>query len=218
MMKSLLYKEFRLAKHQTMYMFLFFGAMLLIPNYPYYVAFFYTCLAVFFVFLTGRENKDVYYTVCQPVRKRDIVRARCTMVAIFQLASLLLAVPFAVLSVRINPHAAGNMVGIEPNVAFFGLVLVMFALFNAIFFPIFYKDAVSVGRAFLWSSIALFLYIILAEALLYILPDAKAYLDTAEASAQLRQLPVLLAGMLVYALAMVVVYRRSAALFEKVDL
>lgn len=217
-MINLLYKEFRLAKHPTMYMFLFFGAMLLIPNYPYYVAYFYTCLAVFFVFLTGRENKDVYYTVCLPVRKSDIVRARCAMVAIFQLASLLLSVPFAILSVRINPGAAGNMVGIEPNVAFFGLSLVMFALFNAIFFTIFYKTAYNAGRAFLWGTTAVFGYMLLAEGALYASPALKAYLDTADPAIQLRQLPVLLGGMLVYALAMFLTCRRSIALFERVDL
>ena len=218
MMKDLLYKEFRLAKHPTMYMFLFFGVMLLIPSYPYYVAFFYTCLAVFFVFLTGRENKDVYYTVSLPVRKSDIVRARTAMVAVFQLGSLLVAAPFAILSMAINPNPAGNPVGIEPNVAFFGLVLLMFALFNAIFFPFFYKTAENVGRAFLFGSMAIFFFIIFAEAPLYIFPQAKAYLDVTDAASQVRQLPVLAAGLVVYAVSMFLTCRRSIRLFEKVDL
>lgn len=216
-MKDLLYKEFKLAKHPTMYLFLFFGVMLLIPSYPYYVAFFYTCLAVFFIFLTGRENKDVYYTVCLPVRKRDIVRARCAMVAIFELATLLIAVPFALLSMHINPNG-GNAVGIEPNVAFFGLSLLLFAIFNPLFFTIFYKNAYNAGRAFLWGSSAVFLFIFLAEGALYASPVLKAYLDTADAAMQLRQLPVLLGGMLLYVLSWLFTCKRSIALFERVDL
>ena len=43
-MKHLLYKEWRLAMHPTALLFLPLSAMLLIPNYPYYVIFFYTSL------------------------------------------------------------------------------------------------------------------------------------------------------------------------------
>lgn len=52
-MKTLLQKELRLALHPTAPLFLCLSAMLLIPNYPYCVVFFYTSLAVFFICLTG---------------------------------------------------------------------------------------------------------------------------------------------------------------------
>ena len=48
-MKNLLLKEYRLAMHPTVLIFLALSAMLLIPSYPYYVVFFYTALGVFFV-------------------------------------------------------------------------------------------------------------------------------------------------------------------------
>ena len=54
-------KDLRLAAHPMMYVFALFGAMLLIPSYPYTVVFFYGLLGIFFTFLNGRENKDVYY-------------------------------------------------------------------------------------------------------------------------------------------------------------
>ena len=59
-MKSLLYKEFRLVAHPMLYITLAFGAMFLIPAYPFYVIFFYGCLGLFFCFINGRENKDTY--------------------------------------------------------------------------------------------------------------------------------------------------------------
>ena len=92
-MKELLFKEFKLAMHPTSYLFLAVGALLLIPAYIYYVAFIYTCLSIFFLFLIARENKDILFTVSLPVRKRDAVKARCLMVAIIELAQTLLAVP-----------------------------------------------------------------------------------------------------------------------------
>ncbi|MDD3242947.1 MAG: ABC-2 transporter permease [Eubacteriales bacterium] len=216
-MKNLLYKEFKLAKHPTMFLFLAFALMLLIPSYPYYVAFIYTCLAVFFVFLTGRETKDVVFTALLPVAKGDIVRARCVLVVLMELAQVLISVPFAILSVRINPNGC-NPAGIEANVAFFGLVLGMYALFNLLFFPIFYRTAYNAGRALLISGLAVMLYIVVAEGLVLAVPLINAYLDTTAASAQLRQLPVLAAGGGLYVLATWAACRKSVRLFEKVDL
>ena len=69
-------KDLRLAAHPMMYVFALFGVMLIIPNYPYTVVFFYGLLGIFFTFLNGRENKDVYYCAVLPVTKRDQVRAR----------------------------------------------------------------------------------------------------------------------------------------------
>ncbi len=211
-MKNLLFKEFRLARHETMYFFPLFALMLLIPSYPYYVAFIYTCLEIFFIFQFGIINKDVLYTVTLPVRKRDAVKARCYMIAIIQVFQILFAVPFAILRARINPLP--NDVGIEANVAFFGLVFVMYAVFNILFIPLFYKTAYKTGRALLFGGSGMFLYIVLAEIAVRVFPA----LDTVDAASQLRQIPVLLGGMLVYAVAMMLAYRIAAKRFEAVDL
>ena len=46
-MKNLMRKELLLAMHPASMLFLLLSAMLLIPNYPYYVICFYTCLGTF---------------------------------------------------------------------------------------------------------------------------------------------------------------------------
>ena len=76
-MKALLFKEIKLAMHPTTYLFMAIGAMLMIPSYPYYVAFVYTCLGIFFIFLSARENKDIFFTASLPVRKSDVVKISC---------------------------------------------------------------------------------------------------------------------------------------------
>ena len=60
-MLNLLRKELRLAVHPTSWIFLGLSLMLLIPSYPYYVAFFYTGLGIFFTCLSARENQDISY-------------------------------------------------------------------------------------------------------------------------------------------------------------
>lgn len=67
-------KDLRLAAHPMMYVFALFGVMLVIPNYPYTVVFFYGLLGIFFTFLNGRENKDVYYCAVPCCRSRSVTR------------------------------------------------------------------------------------------------------------------------------------------------
>ena len=216
-MKNLLYKEFLLAAHPTSFLFLAFGFMLLIPSYPFYVAFFYPCLAVFFVFLGGRENKDIFYTVSLPLKKSDAVKARCGMIAVLQLMQIILSVPFALLR-GVLPGMTENDAGIEANVAFFGLAFMFLSVFNRIFIPRFYKTAYKAGIPFVLASIGMTVFFILAEMMIWIPSPISSYLDTTEPSAQIKQLPVLVAGIAVWAAGMAVTYRRASANFEKVDL
>lgn len=209
-------KDLRLAAHPMMYVFALFGAMLLIPSYPYTVVFFYGLLGIFFTFLNGRENKDVYYCAVLPVTKREQVRARTWMVVAVELTELALAVPFAVLSVHINPNGT-NLAGIDANVALFGAVLLIFGVFNAVSLPAFYKTAVRVGRSFLLAIIPTAVLMALVEALSHF-PVVGPYLDAVDAAGQVRQLPVLAAGAAAFALLSWLAFRRAAKNYERVDL
>lgn len=73
--------------------FCLFGVMLLIPAYPYTVMWFYVMLGLFFSFLNGREQKDVYYSALLPIRKRDTVKANCLFVGLIELWLLLSPFP-----------------------------------------------------------------------------------------------------------------------------
>ena len=213
-MKDLLYKEFVLAKHPTMFFFPLFACMLLIPSYPYLIPLMYTCLEVFFIFVTGRENSDVFYTVSLPVRKRDVVKARCGMIVIIELFQIVVAVPFALIRARMAGTVGLNGAGMEANVALFGFAFVMYALFNVLFLPTFYKNAHSAGKGLILGGIGVFAVIALAETLAFLVPS----LDTIEPAAQMRQLPILLGGMALYAAGTLAAYRIGAARFEKADL
>ena len=217
-MRDLLVKEFRLARHPTLFIFPFLGLMLLIPAYPYFVAFIYTCLSVFFIFLQGRENRDILFTVSLPVNKRDVVKARCCFIAIIEVFEILVAVPFAIIGIKINPNPEGNVVGMEANVAFFGFVFILYALFNLLFLPIFYKTAYRAGIALLIASMAIGLYIVAIEGSIQFIPSLKSFLDTTSPAAQIAQLPILAAGILIFAACTYLAYRVSAKRFARVDM
>ena len=216
-MKNLFYKELKLAVHPTMWLFFALSAMVLIPQYPYYLVFFYSCLAVFFTCLRSRENRDFLYTALLPVSKRDVVRARFLTVAFFQLLQMLVTVPFAVWSLRHNP-AGSNSVGIECNAAFFGLSALMLGGFNLCFLPPFYKTAQKLGWPLFYGGAFVTLYIAIAETLVHIPGRLSAFLDSKEPEVIKKQLPVLLGGLLLYGLLTLLAMHRSEKNFEKVSL
>ena len=212
-MKALLYKQFRLVCHPMAVMFCFFGVMVLIPNYPYTVSFFYVTLGLFFTFMNQREQRDLFYMALLPIRKRDAVRVSAVFTALVELAGLMITVPFAVLAVRINP--TGNAVGLDANVALFAAGLIIYAVFNAVFLPAFYRSGYKVGTAYWKAVIPTSLVIILCEALPHF--PGLLWLNDTSRQGNLQQLPLLGAALAIYAAALVFAYRRAAKYYEKVD-
>lgn len=215
-MNNLVYKEFKLAVHPTSYIFLALSAMLFIPNYPYYVVFFYQTLGIFFTFLNGNTTNDVFFTTLLPIRKRDAVKARLITVVIFELLQLIVSIPFAILRNLLIP--AENAAGMEANLALFGLVFGMFGVFNLVFLPAFYKTAYKTGTPFLLACAAMTVFVVAAEALIQLVPDLRAALDTTSLAYLPQQSGVLVAGMALFALLTAGAYARSVKRFEELDL
>lgn len=208
-MKALLYKQFRLLAHPMTYIFCLFGAMLLIPSYPYTVAYFYVTLGLFFTFQNGREQRDCDFSALLPVRKRDTVRAAILFSLIIQLISLALSVPFVILSAKLRP-LGGNGAGIDANLAILAMGLLLFSMFNAIFFPGFYRSGYKVGSAFWKASVGVFI-VVAADVLG---PHIIPWLDGYDG----RQTVLLAASVLIYCAVSLLACKRSEANFEKVDL
>lgn len=213
-MNNLVYKEWKLAIHPTGYIFLLMGGMLLIPNYPYYVAFFYQTLGIFFMFMSGNTTNDVFFTTLLPVRKRDVVKARLGTMIGLEVLQIIVAVPFALLRSKIT--SAENLAGMDANIALFGLVLIMFGVFNVVFLPMFYRTAYKTGTPFMLATSAMSTVIISAELVIQFTPSLKQALDTTGYT--LMQMIVLTVGMLIFALLNAVAYRQAASAFERLDL
>ncbi len=213
---NLLKKEFRLCMHPTAPMMLGLCAMILIPNYPYAVSCFYMTLAIFFTCLSGRENRDAAYTACLPVSRRDMVRGRMLLVCCLEAAQLLVCLGFILLKPLVG--GAENAAGMDANIAFLGEGLLVFALFNVIFFPLWYKDITKVGKPFILASAAVFLYIVAAVVSTYAVPFVRDALDTPDPAHMTEKLIFLACAAAVYALLTILGFRLSVSRFEKVDL
>ncbi len=176
----------------------------------------YMIIAVMNTLMEGKANLDILFTVSLPVRKIDVVRARVYAVAAFELLQIVCAVPFAILNTVINPH--GNVAGMNPNIAFFGSVLIMYAIFNVILFPLFYRKAYKPGVPVLVSTLAVLLFAGAVETLVHAVPVLAVHLNPVGAAHLSSQLPVLAVGILVFLLGARVAFTRAARNFEKVDL
>ena len=214
-MKTLLYKQLRLACHPMTPVFCLSGIMLLIPNYPYSVAFFYVTLGLFFTFLNMREQKDIYYSALLSLRKRDTVRAAVAFTVLVELLSVVITALFCLLSAKLQP-GKDNAVGMDANLMLLGAGFVLYGVFNLVFFICLYRSGYKVGAAYLKANLALWPMMLLAEALPHF--PSLVWLNRVDVRANLRQIPILLFGIAVFAVLTMLAYRRSARLYERVDL
>lgn len=146
-----LYKELRLSAHPSAWFYLALGALTLVPAYPMGMVFFFSCLALFMTTQYCQETNDAVYTLLLPLTKRQAVRARFLLAAFLQLGTLLLSLPFALLR---GPLGVGpNPVGLDPTPAYYGCGLLCYGLFNAVFFPAYYKRPAG-RRGLLWGAAA----------------------------------------------------------------
>ena len=216
-MKKLLKKEFTLCLHPAVPLFLALSALLLTPNYPYLVTFFYITLGIFFICMSGRENHDITLTMCLPVSRKELVTARILLSCILQMTQLLLCA----VMVLIRPAVLGdltNAAGMDANAALLGEGLLTFALFNIIFFPAYYRDVRKVGVPFVKASAALLAFVGLDIVCTYAVPFVRDTLDTLD-PAHLPEKAVFAAlCAAIYALVSWAACRLSVKRFERLDL
>ena len=184
-----MYKQLRLVCQPMTLVFCLFGAMLLIPAYPYTVMWFYVMLGLFFSFLNGREQKDVYYSALLPIRKRDTVKANCLFVGLIELLALLIAIPFALLRAKLG--IGDNPVGLLS----------------------FYRTAYKVGVSFVKACIVMAVAAFIMEAAVHF--PALSRFNGYDLACQL---PLLAAGLVIWCGSWPLIFRGAAARYEKVDL
>ena len=212
---KLLYKEWRLVVGKPLLiLFLLIPMMLVVPNYPYAVVMGYAILAVFTLFNIAEANRDVDFTATLPVRRADIVLSKAIAVWTVEGGMLLTAVPFAVIS---NLVLGANRVGLDANLAFFGFTLAEYAVFNAIFLPVYFLNGHKTGWGALLGLIGYAAVVLAVELTVHFVP-ALGVLDSRDVSDFGYQAIVLAAGPAVFAAAALFTVRAAVKCFAKVNL
>ncbi|MDD5936941.1 MAG: ABC-2 transporter permease [Clostridiales bacterium] len=215
-MIKLLKKEFRLAMHPIAPLMILLSSMVMIPNYPYSVIFFYVSMGIFFTCLLGRENNDVVYSLTLPVAKKDIVKARIGFAVVLEMIQLVVTVPLAILSQSLNK--TGNQAGMDANITFFAVGFIIYGCFNFVYFKSYYKNVNKVGFCFVESSIVIFVLVLLEVVATHAIPFARDYLDTKDPNYLTYKLIALAIGIVTYIFLTYRAYKISKYRFETQDL
>ncbi len=152
-MLNLLYKDLRLAINPLFFILpLFTGALMLIPGWLYFIVLLYFCFIMLPNVLGGfKAQNDLMFSIMLPVRKKDIVAARILSFMTYELIYVIIAVVFAAINLRL--YNDWPMFFLRPNIAFFGLIFIMFGLVNITLFPIYFKTAYNYGWAAIMANI-----------------------------------------------------------------
>jgi len=232
--KNLLRKEIKLETNLSIYIwilcdFLFY----FIPTYPVYIGSFYITLGIMMTFTLNQVSHGLMYSVMLPVRKIDTVKARFLYCGLLEL----LFIPFAIIAffIRKLGHFPANNAGIDLNLAYCGFQLIILSLFNIAFLGNIYKNPLKAGKPYLFGSILYFAGYALFELPIwqyrgairkigYLPQDASLFarfgeiLSKTDFAGQLKQIPVLAAGILIFILSWLITFPRAARQFEKYDM
>ena len=161
-MVNLIKKELELCMHPTAFIFLSFAALVFVPNYPYEVIFFFSCLSVFFCCMMTRENGDIAFSCALPVKKEHIPLAKILVTIGLQCIILLLVgIIGAVKGAVLPAEQYVNQAGISANLTLVGNGAILLGMFNLIFFPRYFKAPDKIGVPFVIGAIVVFLLICL---------------------------------------------------------
>lgn len=218
-MRALMRKEWMLCLHPTAVIFVFFAALVFVPNYPYEVIFFFSALSVYFCCLTARENGDLAFSCALPVKKESIPLARILTSVLLQCLLLLLTGIFGAVKEAVFPaEMILNQAGISASLALVGNGALMLGLFNLLFFPRYYKNPDKIGLPFVTGAMVLFLLVAVFVVLRWTTPLFSEILNGRNGDHLPAKLLALFLGLGGYALLTLIACRLSKKHFRQVDL
>lgn len=212
-MKALLYKEWKLIINPLFLLVPLFSVLILIPQWVFFVALLYFCfMSAPNLFTLSKTYNEVYFSASQPVRRRDIVKARVlTLVGLEALQILVAAVCVAA---RLLWMRQPNFF-IDPNLAFLGLNFVMFGLFNLVLLPMFYTTGYKIAMPVVLATAAAVVFAAAVELGVTFVPFVRVFDGMRTTWVHIA---ALLGGAALFAGMNWIAYRVSAARFEKIDL
>lgn len=212
-MKNLLYKEFQLAIHPAFFLMPAFGVLVLIPQWPYFIALMYFFfISIPNIFNMDKAQNDIGFSATLPIKRADIVKARVLSTIVLELAQIFVTAIFAFINLKLY-HTSNFLM--SPNFAFFGFAFMFFGIFNLIYFPMFYKTADKIGWPLIIGIVAVLLFTTAVEGIILLVPAAKILDGTTNFPAQFIVLGI---GIAVFILLSSKANRLAAKRFEKINL
>ena len=216
-MKAILYKEFKLTLIWGIYLFSLLSVLVVAPNYPIIIGPAYSMLAIYITFNINKTNKDIEFCSILPVSRKNIVLSKTMVVALLELLQIIVAVPFAVIAcMLVSPN--GNIVGIDANISFFGILFLCFSVFNIIFLPWFFKTGYKTGLPAFFAATGFIVLYVIFELIFNLIPSIGRIMDSVNPENFGFQSILLVIGIIIYSVVIYLCYNISCKNFEKTSL
>ncbi|MBN2540081.1 MAG: ABC-2 transporter permease [Bacilli bacterium] len=216
-MKQLMIKEFKLSIHKFFWFIpILTGALLLIPQWVYLIAMMYFFwITIPNVYSTYNSQNDLAFCMLMPIKKEDYVKSKILSVITLELVTMLFGGVFAILN-RVLYHNTNFL--LDLNLAYFGVVFLMFGLFNLAFYPIYFKTAYRFGKATIVGNVVAILFALGVELLVAFIPSLNQWMKASTSQELTFRVIFLLISFLMFAGFNYIAYKISAKRFERIDL
>ena len=161
-MKNLVYKELKLSINKFFFVLpLLLACLMFIPQWIYTIVFMYFFwITVTNMYSSYQSQLDYSFCSMLPVSKKDIVTSKVVSFLIVEGLHVLFGLIFGIIHNLI--YGSTNFL-LDINYAFFGLILVMFSIFNIVFLPMYFKTGYFFGKPVITGIIVTFIYAIIIE-------------------------------------------------------
>ncbi|WP_239613713.1 ABC-2 transporter permease [Cohnella mopanensis] len=217
-MYNLVMKDLKLGVNPMFFVLpLLMGALMLVPGWLYFLVPLYFCwITIPNTFAGFRTQNDLMFTSMMPVTKKDIVKARITVIVILELLHIVIAMIYGMITIRLYPNLTYYF--FAPHMGFWGLCFVMLAIFNLIFISMYYKTAYKYGGATTASITGAMLFAGIAQWLGIENSYVTDIFNGTGADNTALQISILLAGIVIFFAITMISYRVAVKRFLKVEI
>lgn len=156
-MRQLVYKELTLAIHPFYFLLpVLLSALMFIPGWIFLLVFMYFFwISIPNIYGAYISQGDYNFMAVLPIKRDDIVTSKAYALFILEAVHLVLGVIFALIH---NQLYGSFNIFMDMNLAFFGVVILLFGVFNVIFLPSYFRTAHGFGKPTIYGTIATLIY------------------------------------------------------------
>lgn len=210
-MKNLIYKEFKLSINKFFLILpILLGLLMFIPGWIFTLVFMYFFwISVSQIYSGYIAKGDHSFNAVLPVSKKEVVLSKIYALFILEGIHIVVGMLFGIIHNLI--YGQWNFF-FDINFAFLGHILVLFAVFNIVFLPTYFKTGYYFGKPVIFGNIAVLIYAFIIE---FSVTKYQAFRDVFEGTTS-TQIIVLIAGVIVSIVLSIITIKRSISNFESI--
>lgn len=198
--------HFALNFPKPMYLLFALGVLMLAPNYPRIVCAMFAIMLISSLLGITRENRSSDFMSSLPIKRSDIAKGQALFVMAVESIYFVCMAVFAVIACFVpfgESTIAETTVGMYGGVAFFGVMLAVYGVFNLVFFPLYFRGGKCSPSSMLggmfFGVVAGGIVYMIAEILSQSIASVNAVFTRFDSGVLLPQILILIAGLAVFA-------------------